>query len=238
MAKSTEKREEDKKEINVQSLFNAYVDDSHRKTYVIDIPGKHHARIYTTSHTMFTTLLTTEYLRRAEAVKTQGQEAHYEITPYKGLHVGTNRGAYKGSEQNYNYLTGVLYKSILPNTEGPDHQTLILSDDPQYQVDCIPFVVSGHCCTYNIHPGRGHLESEIPMLSAESCLDPGVQGPEFTAYNRTSIMSMSRVFTFNMQEAVNEWAPSENPVDPYLAATQAGVTAMQAIKNPPTFEEE
>lgn len=226
----------EEKEVSVQSLFNTYVDDSHRPTRAIDIPSKG-VRIYTTSHTMFTTLLATEYLRRAEVIKTQGKEASYDIVPYTGLHVATNRGAYKGAKQNYEYATGVLYKSTLPNAEGADHQTLILSNDPQYQVDSIPFVMSGHCCTYNIHPNRGHLESEIPMLSAESCFEHGVEGPDFTAYNRSLIMNMPRVFTFNMQKVVNEGVPVEEAIDPYIVANQAGITAMQAISNPPTFEE-
>lgn len=236
MAKDTVKKEEDKKEISVQSLFNTYVDDSHKRTYAIDIPSKE-VRIYTTSHTMFTTLLATEYLRRAEAVKTQGKEAFYDIVPFKGLHVATNREAYKGTEQHYNYETGILYKSTLPNAEGPDHQTLILSNDPQYQVDSIPYVVAGHCCTYNIHPDRGFGESRIPMLSTETCLDTGAEGPNYMAYDRSTMINMSREFTLKLQEAINEEFIMPEAVDPYFVSNQAAVTAIKTINNPPTIEE-
>lgn len=236
MAEDIVKKEEDKKEISVQSLFNTYVDDSHRRTYAIDIPSKG-VRIYTTSHTMFTTLLATEYLRRAEAVKNGGQEAHYEITPFKGLHVATHREAYKKSSQHSDYETGILYKSTLPNEKDADHQTLILSNDPQYQVDSVPYVVAGHCCTYNIHPDRGYGESIIPMLSTETCLDTGVEGPNYTAFDRDSMVKMARDFTLNLQEKINEEFIMPEVVDPYLVSNQAAATAIKTINNPPTIEE-
>lgn len=120
--------------------------------------------VFSTSLTMHKTLLLAEELRKAEAVK-QGKP-DYEIVVHKGLSVLTHRSHYAKYGEEYD--CSMLYKQGEPGCfDEVDHCTLILTKNPEAQVEMVDDVVAGHCAHYHKSTTKGYADTEVPYLSVE-----------------------------------------------------------------------